>query len=176
MNRTIFVLTTFCGLRVSELCGLVMRDFSLHVEKCFIRIRAEIAKGHQQRIIPLWKLPVALGYVNMWHSLRLAGGAGRNAPFVCTIARDKGGRHLNRRNARRRWIRCCRVLGKERQGQLTIHDGRHTAASHLLAGGWPLAAVRDLLGHASISTTSVYTHVVVDSDVPDDPFQFAAQE
>ena len=56
---------------------------------------------------------------------------------------------------------------------LTIHDGRHTCASHLLAAGWALPMVRDMLGHASIATTSVYSHVVVDDEVPPDPFAFA---
>jgi site-specific recombinase XerD len=57
---------------------------------------------------------------------------------------------------------------------LTIHSGRHTCASHLLAAGWPLPAVRDMLGHANIATTSVYSHVVVDDTVPPDPFAFVA--
>ena len=79
----------------------------------------------------------------------------------------------------------CRVLGEERlmigqetyseeaakhgesyNKQLTIHHGRHSFCSHALAGGRSLAEVRDAAGHADISTTSVYTHVVgVDEEV-----------
>ena len=47
---------------------------------------------------------------------------------------------------------------------LTVHHGRHTAASRLLAGGWAHPAVRDALGHASIATTSVYLDVGTDED------------
>ena len=82
-------------------------------------------------------------------------------------------------SARARFINACKVLGAERQGMLTIHSGRHTCASHLLAAGWPLPArrggpaVRDMLGHANIATTSVYSHVVVDDTIPAAPFVFA---
>jgi integrase len=58
----------------------------------------------------------------------------------------------------------CKVLGPERLQSLTTHDGRHTFISHALAGGRTLAEVRDAAGHASIATTSVYTHVAVDDD------------
>ena len=56
------------------------------------------------------------------------------------------------------------------------HDGRHSCASHLLAAGWALPMVRDMLGHASIATTSVYSHVVVDDEVPADPFSFVGRK
>ena len=56
---------------------------------------------------------------------------------------------------------------------LTIHHCRHTSASHLLAADWALPMVCDILGHASIATTSVYSHAVVDDETPPDPFAFA---
>ena len=69
---------------------------------------------------------------------------------------------LGRRNARH--LVACRVLGGNRQRELTIHHGRHSFVSHALAGGSSLAEVRDAAGHASIATTSVYTHVATNDD------------
>ncbi len=56
------------------------------------------------------------------------------------------------------------ALGPERGRTLTVHSGGHSFVSHALAGGRSLAEVRDAAGRASISTTSIYTHVVVDDD------------
>jgi site-specific recombinase XerD len=56
------------------------------------------------------------------------------------------------------------VLGKARQKTLTIHHGRHTFISHALAGGRSLAEVRAAAGHANISVTGGYLHVVVDDE------------
>ena len=77
-------------------------------------------------------------------------------------------------SARARLVNACKVLGAERQGMLTIHSGRHTCASHLPAVRRGGPAVRDMLGHANIATTSVYSHIVVDDTVPADPFAFVA--
>lgn len=71
---------------------------------------------------------------------------------------------LDRRHIRARFRRTCKVLGPERLESLTVHDGRHSFVSHALAGGRTLAEVRDAAGHASIATTSVYTHVAVEDD------------
>ena len=69
----------------------------------------------------------------------------------------------------------CRVLGTERQAELTIHHGRHSFVSHALAGGRTLAEVRDAAGHANIATTSVYVHIATtdDGDEPGDLFDFS---
>jgi integrase len=68
----------------------------------------------------------------------------------------------NRHVLRRRFHTACRVLGWDRLRTLTIHHGRHTFISHALAGGRTLAEVKAAAGHASLLTTSVYLHVVVD--------------
>ncbi len=169
-----FVLATFCGLRVSELCGLKLRDVSLGVQRPFIRLPKAIAKGKRKREIPLWKLPTALLYLQQWKDERQGQGAKAGDYFVCSQAKNAFGNRLDRRNARARFINCCKALGDERASDLSIHDGRHSCASPLLAGGWTLPAVRDLLGHANIATTSVYSHVVVDDEIPPDPFAFVS--
>ncbi len=172
-NRAVFVLATCCGLRVSELCGLKLRDLRLDIQRPVIQIPAAIAKGKKKREIPLWKLATALLHLQDWKNDRKAQGAKPTDRFVCSQAKNAFGKPLDRRNARARFLATCDVLGQERRDMLTIHDGRHTCASHLLAAGWPLPAVRDMLGHANISTTSIYSHIVVDDEVPPDPFAFA---
>ncbi len=173
-SRAIFALATFCGLRVSEICGLRLRDVKLAIARPVLEVPATVAKGGHPREIPLWKLPTALACLSAWKAERQAQGAGLTDPLVCAQSRSALGRPLDRRNARARFISACRILGRERQAMLTIHSGRHTCASHLLSAGWPLPAVRDMLGHANLSTTSLYSHVVVDDAVPPDPFGFAA--
>jgi integrase len=71
------------------------------------------------------------------------------------------GQWLSRHVLRRRFHTACRILGWDRLRNL-IHHGRHTFISHALAGGRTLAEVKAAAGHASLMTTSVYLHVVVD--------------
>jgi site-specific recombinase XerD len=91
-----------------------------------------------------------LGCLAAWKAQRQAQGAGAMDYLVCAQSRSARSKPLDRRNARARFISACGVLGPERQAMLTIHCGRHTSASHLLAAGWPLPTVRDLLGHANL--------------------------
>ena len=138
-----------------------------------IRIPKATGKGKNAREIPLWALPMAEGVLREWKVERKGQGAKAGDHFVCSQASHAFGKRLDRRNARSRFLACCKILGEERQRMLTVHDGRHSCASHLLAAGWPLPMVRDMLGHASVATTSVCSHVVVDDEVPPDPFAFA---
>ena len=71
---------------------------------------------------------------------------------------------MSRHTLRKRFLTACKVLGTERLATLTIHHGRHTFISHALAGGRTLAEVRDAAGHANVSITSGYLHVVVDGN------------
>jgi len=174
LTRVIFCLATFCGLRNSEICGLRLRDAKLDIPRPVLDVPAGVAKGLKPRQVPLWNLPTALASLAAWKAQRLAQGAGALDYLICAQSRLAFGHPLDRRNARARFIRACGVLGPERQAMLTIHCGRHTCASHLLASGWPLPAVRDLLGHANLWTTNLYSHVVVDDAVPPDPFAFVA--
>ncbi|MGA2265320.1 MAG: site-specific integrase [Phycisphaerae bacterium] len=173
-TRVIFCLATFCGLRNSEICGLRLRDAKLDIPRPVLDVPAGVAKGLKARQVPLWRLPTALACLSAWKAERRGQGAGAMDRLVCAQSCSARGRPLDRRNARARFISACRVLGPERQGMLTIHCGRHTCASHLLAAGWPLPAVRDLMGHANLWTTNLYAHVIVDDAVPPDPFAFAA--
>jgi site-specific recombinase XerC len=97
-------------------------------------------------------LPTALACLAAWKAQRQGQGAGTMDHLVCAQSRSALGRPLDRRNARARFISACGVLGPERQEMLTIHCGRHSRASHLLAAGWPIPAVGDMLGHANLWT------------------------
>jgi len=175
-TRVVFCLATFCGLRNSEICGLRLRDAKLDIPRPLLDVPAGVAKGLKPRQVPLWRLPTALACLAAWKAERRGQGAGAMDCLVCAQSRSALGRLLDRRNARARFIGACGVLGPERQAMLTIHSGRHTCASHLLAAGWPLPTVRDMLGHANLWTTNIYSHVVVDDAVPPDPFGFAASD
>ncbi len=170
MNRVVVVLAACCGLRASELCGLSLQDARLDCQRPSLVVPAAVAKNGRKRTVPLWRLPFALGHLRDWKSRRRAQGARPADPLLASQARHAAGRPLHRTNARRRFRAACRALGAERLQKLTIHDGRHTCASHLLAAGWPLPNVRDMLGHADISTTSIYSHILVDDEAPRDPF------
>ncbi len=112
----------------------------------------------------LWWDRATLDDLTAWKQERQNQGAKASDWFVCSQSTGTAGLQLDRRNARNRFLVGCRVLGADRQHELTIHHGRHSFVSHALAGGRSLAEVRDAAGHASIATTSVYTHVATDDD------------
>jgi integrase/recombinase XerC len=163
-NLVIFRLATCCGLRVSELIGLNLADVRVGIARPHIRVRKAVAKLGKQRQVPLWWDGGTLADLRAWKDERASQGAGPHDPFVCSQAAGNRGRRLDRRNARQRFKAACAVLGDERRALLTIHHGRHTFVSHALAAGRSLAEVQQAAGHASVATTSIYTHVAVEDD------------
>jgi integrase len=127
-----------------------------------IVVRADFAKLGRPRRVPLWWDAGTLADLTEWRDYRYRQGARRDDPFICSQQRATFGDPLNRHVLRRRFHTACRVLGWDRLRTLTIHHGRHTFISHALAGGRTLAEVKAAAGHASLLTTSVYLHVVVD--------------
>ena len=164
MNLTIFRLATCCGLRVSEICGLRMKNVRVGIELPYIQIPKTIAKGGKARRVPLWWDAGTLDDITRWKKERQEQGAGPEDFFVCSQSKAVIERKLDRRNVRARFISSCRILGKERAADLTIHDGRHTFISHALAGGRTLAEVKEAAGHKNVSTTSIYIHIAVGDD------------
>jgi len=163
-NLVVFRLATCCGLRASEIAGLRIDDVRVSVERPHLYVRKEVAKGRRPRRVPLWWDRGTLADLTAWREERLADGAERGDYFVCTQAKGRSGRRLDRRKIRLRFRQACKVLGEERLLSLTVHDGRHAFVSHALAGGRTLAEVRDAAGHASVATTSIYTHLAVEDD------------
>ncbi len=172
-NLIIFRLATCCSLRVSEICGLRLGDVRLGIRRPYLHIRKETAKGGRSRRVPLWWDRATLADLEAWKAERKRQGAKGIDFFVCAQSKAASENQLIRQNVRKRFISSCSVLGRRRQADLTIHHGRHSFISHALAGGRTLAEVRDAAGHASIATTSIYTHVAVQDDgEPGDLFDF----
>jgi integrase/recombinase XerD len=136
------------GLRVSELIGLHVR----HVlrEEGMVRV---VGKGSKERLVPLGdRAMVALQRYLRELRPRLDRGQGRGIVFL-----NYRGRPLSRMGAWRivrTWVEHANIGRK-----VTPHTFRHTFATHLLEGGADLASVQEMLGHADISTTQIYTHL-----------------
>ncbi len=147
-DRAILEVLYGCGLRVSELCGLDLTD--LDPQEGSLRVRG---KGSKQRVVPIGS--PALAAIDAW----LRGGRpafGGKRPNAAIFLNQRGGR-LSRVSVWTLLKRCANLAGIP--GEITPHTLRHTYATHLLEGGADLRIVQELLGHADISTTEIYTHV-----------------
>lgn len=136
------------GLRVSELVGLETRDLLL--EEQLLRVRG---KGSKERLVPLGARAIdALRRYLRETRPRLDRGESRGVVFL-----NHHGRPLTRVGAWKVVRRHVERAGIRRP--VSPHTFRHSFATHLLEGGADLAAVQEMLGHADISTTQIYTHV-----------------
>jgi len=172
MNMAIFRLATCCGLRASEIAGLVLADIQVDNSRPSIRVRREIGKGRKPRKVPLTWDAGTLADLVEWKRFRREQGAADDDRFVCSQHCDSLGNPLDRRNLRKRFKACCKALGRERQAGLTIHDGRHSFVSHALHGGRSIVEVRAAAGHSSLATTSIYAHLVDTDDKVGNLFDF----
>jgi site-specific recombinase XerD len=137
-----------CGLRVSELTGL---DTD-RVDLAGLQVRV-IGKGNRERRVPMGE-PARERLHRYLVGPRAAWTAGK--PTAATFVSQRGVR-LRRESVYRlvrRWTEAAGVVG-----HVTPHTFRHSFATHLLEGGADLRVVQTLLGHASISTTQLYTHL-----------------
>ena len=140
------------GIRLAELAGLSDQDVDLVSDQVKVR-----GKGKKERIVPLGShAGLALrAYYRQRDGLRAAGTVDRRAVFV-----SGRGRRLTPRGVQ---LAIKRLLGALPRGKdLHVHSLRHSFATHLLDAGADLRAVQELLGHASLSTTQVYTHTSVE--------------
>ena len=135
------------GLRISELCGLTYGDLDL--ESGVAKVRG---KGGKERLCPLGRRAI--------HALRdycreHSPSTERNAPiFVSENAKPLLPRSIQRQL--KQYLKAADL-----PADITPHKLRHSYATHLLDNGADLRAVQELLGHASLSTTQVYTHVTL---------------
>ena len=139
------------GVRVAELCGLDRAD--LDRDRRVVRV---LGKGRKERSVPLGA--PALRAVQEWLERgrpALAAAASGEALFVG----ERGGR-LDPRVVRRIVHRALRLV--DGAPDLGPHGLRHAMATHLLEGGADLRSVQEMLGHASLATTQIYTHVTSD--------------
>jgi integrase/recombinase XerD len=153
-NLIIFRLATCCGLRVGELTRLELRDLQLERDRPCLVVRAENSKGRRRRTVPLWWDAGTLHDLVEWVAAQRALGATDNDLVVATRRKTP----IDCAAARRAFQSACRILKRH----TTIHDGRHSYASHAIAGGRTLVEVRDALGHKNLATTSLYSHLMGD--------------
>jgi integrase/recombinase XerC len=136
------------GARVSELCGLDLQD--IDYERNTIRV---IGKGNKERTIPLGN--PAMRALDRWLKEgrpSLAGDKSDRAVFL-----GARGKRIDQRTVRTVVYHALEAL--EGAVKLGPHALRHSAATHLLEGGADLRTVQEILGHASLATTQIYTHV-----------------
>ena len=147
-DRAILELLYGSGLRISELTGLDVDDLDL--EEGSVRV---LGKGGKEREVPLGSFGRdAVGAYLTRGRPALAAAATRGAVFLTA----RGGR-LSRQSCARLLGRYVRLAGIERR--VTLHTLRHSFATHLLEGGADVRVVQELLGHASVATTQIYTLV-----------------
>jgi len=150
-DRAILEVLYGCGLRVSELVGLDVGDVDL--DEGFLRV---LGKGSKERVVPIG------GYAAQAVSAYLTHGR----PFLrsrrSAVQKDRSALFVNQRGGR---LTRQAVFGiVKRYGQragvdIHPHTLRHSFATHMLQGGADLRSLQEMLGHADISTTQIYTHV-----------------
>ncbi|MFH0920698.1 MAG: site-specific tyrosine recombinase XerD [Fibrobacterota bacterium] len=147
-DRAIFELLYACGLRISELINLKLSD--LNAEAGFVRV---FGKGSKERVVPVGR--AALEWIQRYideERPRLLSK--KTSDFV--ILNQRGGR-MSRMGAWKILLHYARRAGITRH--VSPHTFRHSFATHLLKGGADLRSVQEMLGHADISSTQIYTHV-----------------
>jgi integrase/recombinase XerD len=147
-DRSLLELAYGAGLRVSELCTLALTDLLL--TENLVRV---FGKGGKERVVPIGRS--VIGAVSVYlHTMRSELDRGRSRGRVLLNAR---GQPLSRVGAWGIVKRAAKRAGITKR--VTPHTLRHSFATHLLEGGADLRAVQEMLGHADLSTTQIYTHV-----------------
>lgn len=147
-DRAILEVMYACGLRASEVIGLEMTDIDLY--EGMLRARG---KGSKERIVPLGRQAIGSleGYLRSGRP-DLAKGRSEKSLFL-----NFRGRTLTRQGLYKIVQGHAKTAGLEER--MSPHTLRHSFATHLLAGGCDLRAVQEMLGHADVATTQMYTHL-----------------
>lgn len=148
-NRAIVETLYSCGLRVSELCNLKLSD--LYLNEGFIRVQG---KGNKQRLIPI--SPRAIKEITYWFKDRNSQWRIRKE-YEDYVFLARWGKNISR-------IMVFHLIKELAQKaniakNISPHTFRHSFATHLLEGGANLRAIQCMLGHESIATTEIYTHI-----------------
>ena len=152
-DRAILELFYSTGMRLSELVGLDLDDLDLVSDQ--VRVRG---KGRKERILPVGRLAVTS--LRNYYLRRDEVLSGSKDPERRAVFLSERGRRLTPRAVQ---FAVRRLLDAVSEGRkVTTHSLRHSFATHLLDAGADLRAVQELLGHASLSTTQIYTHTSVE--------------
>jgi integrase/recombinase XerD len=146
-NRAIIEVMYSCGLRVSELVNMRLTD--IHRNEGFISVTG---KGNKQRLVPVGS--VALREIDNYFERRV----------MLPVITDTNILFLNRRGRRLTRVMVFTIIKKAAEAagigkNISPHTLRHSFATHLVEGGADLRAVQEMLGHESITTTEIYTHI-----------------
>ena len=147
-NRTILETLYSCGLRVSELCNLKLSD--LYLEEGFIKVEG---KGSKQRLIPI--SPRAIRELHLYFIDRNQISIKKDYEDYVFIS--KRGKNISRIMIFHIIKTLAEAIGLKKT--ISPHTFRHSFATHLLEGGANLRAIQCMLGHESIGTTEIYTHI-----------------
>ncbi|MGM9857778.1 MAG: site-specific tyrosine recombinase/integron integrase [Bacilli bacterium] len=146
-DKTMLEVMYSCGLRVSELISL--KKNNINIEKKFVRI---IGKGNKERVVPIGE--IALEYLFKYYKYLSHIPRIKNLNFVFI---NKNGTSLTRQY----FFKMIKeyALKANINKNISPHTLRHSFATHLLENGASLVAVKTFLGHESITTTQIYTHI-----------------
>lgn len=145
-DRALFELIYSCGLRISEACGLLVEN--LHLNERILIVRG---KGDKERMVPFGEAAKSrlVAYLNDVRPLLVKGKA------VPEVFVNYKGKAISRKGVWKRFQELEALSGVHAK----VHTLRHSFATHLLSGGMDLRSVQELLGHADLATTTIYTHV-----------------
>ena len=148
-NKAIIETLYGCGLRVSELTGLKITD--VYFKEQFVKV---IGKGNKERLVPIGN--TALKHINLYlDNSRMQVQAKKGDEDIIFLNRRGG------RLSRTMIFLIVKELGEKAgiRKSISPHTFRHSFATHLVEGGADLRAVQEMLGHESIITTEIYTHL-----------------
>ncbi len=148
-DRLVLELLYGTGMRLAELLGLGVGDVDLH--RATVKV---LGKRNKERIVPL--TPALCERLRAYLLVRAATGVGPGGPLLV----DENGQPLARRSVQRLVVYY--LSGVTSQQKRSPHVLRHTFATHMLDKGADLNAVKELLGHAGLAATQVYTHNTVE--------------
>jgi integrase/recombinase XerD len=151
-DKLIFEFLYGTGARISELVNTDLDD--IDIDSDIIKIR--FGKGSKQRIVPLGKS--LKNAINDYLTRNRNSLVNAKKPNNALILNSKGGR-LTRQSI---WEVVNRISLQNKVDDLTPHSLRHAFATHLLEGGADVRVVQELLGHSSVNTTQIYTHITVE--------------
>ncbi len=145
-DRALFELVYSSGLRISEVCSILMQN--VHINERLLWVKG---KGDKERMVPFGD--IAAMHLQNWLDngrYKLVG-----SKIVAELFVNYQGKPISRKGVWKRFQEIKMLSGVSAK----VHTLRHSFATHLLAGGADLRSVQELLGHADLSTTQIYTHI-----------------
>jgi len=156
-DRALLELLYSTGARISEAVGLDVDDLNPEPSTASVRL---LGKGSKERVVPVGSYAVAAVDAYLVRGRPALAAAGRGTPALFLNAR---GARLSRQSAWAVLRATAERAGLAASAHVSPHTLRHSFATHLLAGGADVRVVQELLGHASVTTTQVYTKVTPES-------------